>query len=1019
MSFTPNPSQKKAIEARGTNVLVFASAGGGKTTVLIERLMKRILTDRIPLEEIAAMTFTEAAASNMARRLKKALQDAHAKDPQDEFLTKQLSAISSAQISTIHSFCLRLIKEYYYVLPLSRKRAETILDEARGSLYLKEAIEKAIASADCDTRELNLLFSENLFSKDSLADVIAKILNKAGSAADPFAKLDSWIDNDVSRLEDLDPEMTDYYALNKRLLLKDALQVIEEILLTGEHAEFYPSLKEGVEKLLDTEDLREFNDMLPHILHSLPSKRKSKNSEGDSEQYKALRDELAEYFTKIAKGYDATEDLLKYHRQSLPYEKALINICKEALANYNAIKAENECLDFDDFEHYAYAILTKNDCAIAKQLKKRYKEIMVDEFQDTSEGQWSLLSLLEDNNLFLVGDVKQSIYRFRNAKPEIMISLRSDPRFEKIHLRENYRSKKNVVEFNNALFEAAMNLRRRVFTPEDVQIPAGFNADKDNSELHFVRALASEKTSSTGLRIVRAKALAQEILETAKEGIPYKEMAVILRSHYEKNEVRMALEDAGIPYFMKDNEGYFNSVAMDVLTSWFRVLEDPHDSISLAAVLSSPFYGLDDEALLTLKGTFKEYPSFREDYERLSALAEANRLSELLHELVSLRHFYDDLPEEEKTNVAYFLAAFENYCFTSLHEMIEFIEESKETQKEAAVGVSEDAPVVKIMTIHGSKGLEYDAVFFLSSHSNKQKSASSMIDIDLGVGLTVFEKPYHFLNNSLKRQAILNKDDLLDQEEYLRLLYVALTRAKKKLVILDAFNPEEAEKDLSRIASERLDFTTVIGNCGLDPQLIQTVDYTFDPEIRYVSRARAQKTELPHKDYVLEEQEEASPSDFEQHSRDLDLDALAGMNYGTRIHEILAKIDYGCPTGDKEIRAIDPQLTDEEVSRILGFANDPLIRRYTKEEIHQEYSFYLREGNRTLHGFMDFVAIGEDILLADYKTDVGADEETLIGRYQGQLNSYLDVLDKLYPQKKKKAYIYALSLKKFIEIKRS
>ncbi|MCR5299737.1 MAG: UvrD-helicase domain-containing protein [Erysipelotrichaceae bacterium] len=1019
MSFTPNPSQKKAIEARGSNVLVFASAGGGKTTVLIERLMKRILTDRIPLEEIAAMTFTEAAAANMARRLKKALQDAHRNDPDDEFITKQLSAISSAQISTIHSFCLRLIKEYYYVLPLSRRRAETILDEARGSLYLKEAIHRAVSEAQCDTRELNLLFSETLFSKDSLEKVISDILKKAQSAADPFAKLDSWAEEDITRLEDLDPELVRFYMLNKQLLLKDALQVIEDILLTGEHSDFYPSLKAGVEKLLAAEDLREFNDLLPHVLHSLPSTRKTKNG-GDSEEYKALRDELTKYFEKLADGYDSTEDLLKHQRQSLPYEKALIGLCKDALANYNAIKAENECLDFDDFEHYAYAILTKNDRAIAKRLKKRYKEIMVDEFQDTSEGQWSLLSLLEDNNLFLVGDVKQSIYRFRNARPEIMISLRSDPRFTKIHLRENYRSKKNVVDFNNALFEKAMNLRREVFTPEDAQIPAGLNADKENSELRFVRAVSTvNKTNASGLRIVRARALAQEIKEAAEEGIPYKEMAVILRSHYEKNEVRIALEDAGIPYFMKDNEGYFNSVAMDILSSWFRVLEDPEDTISLAAVLASPFYGLNDEELVQIKGGFRDYPPFREDFERLRVLSSANRLSELLHELVSLHRFYDELPEEEKTNVAYFLAAFDNYGFTSLHEMIVFIEESKETQKDAAVGVSEDAPVVKIMTIHGSKGLEYDAVFFLSSHSNSAKTSASMTDIDLGIGLTVFEKPYHFLNNSLKRQAIINKDDLLDQEEYLRFLYVALTRAKKKIVILDAFNPEDADKDLNRLASVRLDFTTVITNCGLDPRLIRTVEYAFDPELRYIPRAKAQPIELPHKDYVLQEQEEASPSDFEQHSRDLDLDALEGMNYGTRIHEILAKIDYSRPADEKTLKEIDPELTGEEVSRILSFANDPRIRKCTKEEIHQEYSFYLREGSRTLHGFMDFVAIGDDILLADYKTDVGVDEETLISRYQGQLNSYLDVLDKLYPEKKKKAFIYALSLKKFIEIKRS
>ena len=1013
-----NENQLKAVNESGSNILVFASAGGGKTTVLVERLLKRILKDHLSLNEIIAMTFTDAAAANMAKRLEKRLELELLKEPNNEFISQQIALLSNAHISTIHSFCLSILKEYYYVIGLKKSATENILDDGHRAIYLDDAVEKVLRQCD-DLRELNALFSTSAFNYDSLKMAILAIIEKADATADPIAWLSSFRHNEYQNIHDIPTNIINYYIAGLKSYLLRAMSHIEVLMeLDSLKSPSFKALYLEYEEALKEEDSETFLMNLPSLLRALPTFSKKNYKEEDAQIAKEANDSLAKVLEKLAKEYEPTPVLLKTEKIALKYTNRLIDIAIATYHNFEEIKRENNVIDFNDFEHFAYQILVANDYALAKYLANKYKEIMVDEFQDTSSSQWSIISLLANNNLFLVGDIKQSIYRFRNAKSSIMQSLKENDDYIKIHIRQNYRSKANITAFNNELFNSLMNLNTNDFDEEDYQLSELDSQFIDNIPVTYVKGYLKENDELTDKQL-RARILAEEIVKDHNNGTAYKDMAIILRSHKEKPEIRDMLERYQIPYFIKENEGYFNCQAMDVLLSFFKLVLDPSDHMALIGVLSSPVYHLSDDELFENNHLFNISP-FNEDFAALRQLGYENHLHELTLKILALHHFYDNLPQDEKTNIDYFLLRFNSYHFSSLASMIRFIEASKEGQKESAVGIAEDAPVVKVMTIHGSKGLEYDTVYFMSTHENRARDNKIALNVDdeLGFGFNVPLDKYHHVTSTLTRRAIQLKANLENLFEYTRYLYVALTRAKHRLTIIDAYKKEKKFANPNDLLLAREGFSSYFEVLMKNSKHIEFKEVNFTSPLPSKNYRETKEIALPSCDYKAITNASLSPSSFESHNLVLDLDAIYGMEYGTKIHNVFERIDYHKSIDRGYIKTLDDSLSDSAIDAILYFTKHDLIAYLKPDKIYQEYSYYYKDNDDIYHGFMDFVYLGdEEILLCDYKTDIDVDEEELHKRYDAQQLSYVEALRKMYPNKEIKAYIYSLDLKQFFEVK--
>lgn len=1015
-----NPSQEKAVNLTGTNILTLASAGGGKTTVLVSRLLKRIIKDRVSLDELVAITFTNAAALNMQKRLEKKLREASAANPNDIFIKDQISKIADANISTIHSFFLNIIKEYYYVIGLEKMQTNNILDSGRKALFLNKAFDETIEKEE-NLYDINHQLTASFFSFDTLHDICLAVLNKAISFSDPYAWIESVKSYPISKLSELNPKiMATYMQDIKNHLIIAGGRLDKMIELNTKHNDNLLVLKKEIDEALVEDDYQFFLNKLNLILVKIPTLTVKKDDKDDislvvqAEKYKKYRSDLLEVFKKIASKLDKPSTIIESHNNSIPLEKAIFDLSMKVYQKFMEIKKENHCIDFDDFEHYASEILKANNYEIANKLKNQYKEIMVDEFQDTNDAQYAIIKMIANNNLFLVGDVKQSIYRFRKAKPSIMKSLKDDPSFVKIHIQNNYRSNTNIVRFNNTLFEKIMNIYQKDVDESDIQITL------ENQAINNEPILFKVTEDKENLALLLANTIHDLV---SKENKKFGDIAVLVRSHAHKKKIKEAFKNYNIPYFVSDTEGYFSSLSIDIIESYFKLLLDKRDNISLATILLSPLYNMSDEELATNKGNWWNInDNFKKDYYELKKLASLNKIDEILYYILDINDFYlEHLSKQEKDNVDNLLNNLDNFNTFTITDFISYIEDTSESQKENASTISEDADVVKVMTIHHSKGLEFDTVILYSDIANRQNGNGDIatIDDEFGLGISYITNDEGVTSTTIKKKAHIAKDNIEDILEFQRLLYVALTRTRKRLIIVDAFKEDdESKKDplnLSLIYS-RKGFTSYILSAmkDYDDMIIQRED-TLEIKKPFPYIAPISGT-IPHKEYSFNKSEDIAPSSLESYRSTLKLDGNKGSDYGTLVHEIFENIDFDADNSFEELKHKYPSIPDSAINSIITFINNPIISNAKKGEIYQELPFYLKNDDTLTHGYMDFVAIKDDeIILIDYKTDSGIKEKDFIDRYANQLNSYKKVLKEIY-KKDVKAYIYSVKLSIFIEM---
>ena len=856
--------QKKVIDLRDRDILVSAAAGSGKTAVLVERIVNRICVDNPPvdIDRMLVVTFTKAAAAEMRERVSRAIDSLKEQKPDDENLQRQSTLVHNALITTIDSFCLFVVQNNFAQLNLDPDFR--IGDQAELKLMLKDALAQVFEDnyAREDNEEfINLIDTYSKGRNDSaVRQMVEDIYYKAGSSSWPRKWMNSLLRlydiKSAKQLEDSEiiKEIVDY----SRVLLEEAVQ---ELTMAKDLASATPGLEKYALTL--SEDIALFDGMadvtgyvgMQEFLNKISFGRiavirKFDGDEKKKERVKSMRDATKKKVDGIKQKYFGMSIELMYEQleRQRPFVKELIRLSLEFYDAMEAVKTRKRVFDFSDIEHFALRILvdeqTLEPTETAREFSKHFEEIMIDEYQDSNQVQEDILTAISREhqgvgNMFMVGDVKQSIYRFRMARPELFMEkyntyTSDDSAHQRIDLHKNFRSRNEVLDFTNDIFYKIMAADLgNVQYDDDAALYPGASYPKETMrpELLLVdykdedlSEIIEDKVQIEALLIAnRIRSLMENGMVTDKKtgqlrAVQYRDIVILSRSVATwGNTVAAVLKDCDIPAHVESNTGYFSSYEIQVILSMLRILDNPLQDIPMAAVLASPIVGMDDEELAQIRSAFKgvsfaqaalsamagedgyedeKLKAFALVFERLRGAVADTPIHELLYRMLDETGFYryaSAMPagKRRRQNIDMLIemaAAYEKTSYKGLFHFVRYIDiqQKYEIDYGEADTAGENDDVVRIMTIHKSKGLEFPVVFVsgLGKGFNTQDTKSDLVIHEkLGLGLVEKTKSPRTKRPSLIRNEIESRIKMENLGEELRVLYVALTRAKEKIIL--------------------------------------------------------------------------------------------------------------------------------------------------------------------------------------------------------------------------------------------
>lgn len=1040
--------QTQAIMTTGRNVLVSASAGAGKTGVLVERLTKRAVKDRIRISRIVAMTFTQAAAEEMKKRLAGRLNDEYnaSTDPEEKhFLSQQLAGLQSADITTIDSYCLKVIKKYYSTIGLDPRTAQNILDEGTSGIYMRQAFDSVLSQLieerPEEAKTLLEYFSARSEDTDVVFEAVKSINRTAQAGMDPHGWYEHAIEmySPVRTLSEINPDILNAFYAGIRYRLESMLSCLKTMKVLS-----------ADEKKVKPETLREEEVMITNCLNHLNEGRyesyrstladlalHSTSACGPNVEYSSIRKKLNDTKTDLLKTAYPEKILIEDHNDMYPIVRLLVETAEQTWETFSAIKRANACMDFTDMERFAYEILMKNSGSVASIIRDSLDEILVDEFQDTSELQNAIITAISNgHNVFRVGDVKQSIYRFRQAKPELMRSLMDDPDTEQITLRHNYRSKDSIVRFTNLLFSKIMNIEgcRDTYGEADTVSIGENNAYQMEEKLNpvvFAKITDIRKTDPD-FDPKRAKAdwISSHILHMMKNdpSLRFSDFAVLVRSHADKGIIRSSFESYNIPYDIDGRDGFYQSGTALTVLSLVHVMLDRDDELHLLASLTSPFGGYSDEELAQLKirhgsvkkGMEKEHPEFFTTVENLRRTAETRDIPAMLTKMACTNGYYDRLTSKDQANFDFLFEKAVNAQFDSLLAFLQVMEAGQDEKSSEAMSRGKDDDAVIATTIHQSKGLQYKIVFLWGTSSNRFNDAGSPVIVNdrLYLGISHNTLPYYAKRPTIERMAVEYATGLEDVEEFVRLLYVAVTRAESRLYLVDCLKEDFEDMDLN--VSFLLSRKGITGTMDIplhdEPVLYRTEEVTDIVHDKAEALPSRYVSKLP----VFTAN--AKPLHRAMTPSSLEPDVLPSLNlqytdrgktYGTQIHEIMEKL----PDTVWDASMLEGyDLSTSEKKRILAFGNCALYRKALTMTVEKEFPFYISNGDLHMTGSMDFVAHDDhEVIIIDFKTD-RASEDQIIMKYRDQLNAYRKAAEIIWPAHTVSVYAYSFHNEKEIKI---
>ena len=1047
--------QLEAINITDVNTTVSASAGAGKTAVLVERLMKRIIKDGVSVDEIVSLTFTDAAAAEMKNRLMASLLKAYEEDPNNEYLYEQITLIPSANISTIHSFCLNLLKDYYYVLGLDPESLNNIIDEAEDLNLHKEAFNHVMEVYDTHKiADVMQIISGSAMSIERLNALIKDLITKANATTDPK----QFLYNSVSiyrkhdSIKDL-PEpfnaMLWTYHNNKFNELKNAtfalLYELDNISdeKNTEHQEMWlHEAKSLLDLMEDDLNQKEYQHYVDHFseLASIENKTITKEP-----TFKGLRDQYFEVLTELATLLFDEEEVLNQLAQNETELKYLIEMALIYNDYYKqGIKDLNK-ITFNDMETLTYELLCSNDGEIAKEVSLTISDILVDEFQDTNELQDKIIKLISNgNNIFRVGDVKQSIYRFRGAKPEIMqdlITQENSDKHQTIYLSNNFRSKESIVEYNNHFFSQLMNLPsfNSSYLENDV-VAAGTEGQKEDSvpvELHRIninKEDADSFTKSLSANEMKAHYIASKIVELydASEDKKWNRFTVLVNSHNRKIELKAAFDKANIPYFISLPDGLYTSAGVSLVVAYLKLVYDPSDKISLMAILKNLYHYSDNQITeLFLKHDKDLYKVANELNEEVLDKVNFYHLKQdsipvmsIVRDVLEIHDFYEQgMSKQNRTNLDIFIEIVTNYDKEHLgvYGLLKQIELANNARTQEGSSISSEDNVVNVMTIHNSKGLQFETVFLMSKQDNRspQSSQGYLLHPNYGLGIKSIDTKLRTQSDNIAYYLIKYFDEREAIEEEMRKLYVALTRAQKELYVVDDIKIKEDElpevMDFNEIEVAKKSYTHWMESVHHHKPSSTMIYHLEESLVLQKTDALELVQESIEKfdDYTITKQE--MMNGFKVGTLDFSQESLA-TDIGTLVHNTMEEISLDHMTYET-IKALSPTLSNYYINRIVSLGADPFFKQLISMDVYREFPFIVEVEDRRQRGIIDFFVEGEhDIYILDFKTDSLDDEVQFIERYEKQLNFYEQALSQHYTNKTIHKYIYSFKLQSFIKI---
>ena len=873
--------QEQAINEKGRNILIAAAAGSGKTAVLVERIIRKIIYEKIDIDKMLIVTFTNAAASEMRERILEAIYKKLEENPNDMHLQKQLILLNKASICTIHSFCLDVIKNNFFEIDISPNFR--IGDNSEIELLKQDVLEDIFEEKYLDQNPEFIKLIENYATyrgDEHLKEIILNIFNFIQSS--PFPE--EWLRQKVEMFNIKDINIDFSNTLWGKVLLKNYKQELENYILG------LNSIKKELDKNLE---LNKYSDIIKQDIENLqniilninlwdrtfelsnlqifnkwPSDRKIISN--IKENSKEKRDQIKKQFNRIRDSiliYDSKEANIDIKSQYYILN-SISNIVIEFQNEFSKRKKEKNIIDFNDIEHYALNILVKKDengnyiqTDIAKKYMGKFVEIAIDEYQDSNLVQEYILNKISNNkNLFMVGDVKQSIYKFRQARPELFLekyniyelekNSKDDSKGLKIKLFKNFRSRKNILDITNMIFENIMSkdLGDIEYNKEEyLNFGANYPIldDKLNNdekiELNIINTnkIDEEKNEELDEEIdneiiedvaVEAKFVSKKIVELInsdykifdkKEGyrnIKYKDIVILLRATSNQAPIyEKELSELNIPVFSDSSTEYLESVEVQTMMSLLKIIDNPTDEISLVDILRSNIGGFSDNELIKIRLSDKysnfyeallksriqveddlktKIDKFLDQLEKWREEKEYKSLDELIWNIYLDTGYYNYVGlmqngEFRQANLKMLFEKAKQYekaSFKGLFNFIKFIDKLKLSNNDlgAARLIGENENVVRIMSIHKSKGLEFPICFLCgtSKKFNMQDlNQTILLHQDIGLGPKVIDHQRTIEYNTLAKETLKEITKLETLSEEMRVLYVALTRAKEKLII--------------------------------------------------------------------------------------------------------------------------------------------------------------------------------------------------------------------------------------------
>ena len=886
--------QQQAIDLRGKSLLVAAAAGSGKTAVLVERIIQIISDENYPvnLDELLVVTFTNAAAAEMKERIGAAIQKQLLEHPMSEHLYRQSLLLHKAQIITLHAFCLEMVRQNFFRLGLDPQLK--IADETENQLLLAEALDEVLEQYYSEEEKMDafrdLVDRYGGREDEQLRDVLLRLYNMAQSMTQP----EKWLNQIASGVE------TDWFALAKQDAVRQLRAAQHNLIkavnlastdegLTGYLHHIENEYNWVTEILLALE--KNWDDAARQLVaggfERLPSAKKGTFDEDTKIQVAHFRDAAKNQIGSLRENYfsRSREEMLQEITDQQPVKALLAELVLTLMKRFGEKKSEKNLMDFSDMEHFCFQLLYETDEAtgglqfseLAQQLKNQYYEVMVDEYQDINDLQESILQAVSrENNLFMVGDIKQSIYGFRMANPQLFAekyaSFPTEQSAEetlavcrRLDLNRNFRCRRNVVDGVNEVFARLMNgrdgdllydehaalvygadypdvLEGQQPVPEQIHMlvltqtadnedDASDDAEQPLSAMEEEGILLCREMQ----KLIEEKAQVYDKRLQGYRDITWRDMVILLRSPKAAGTVyARILKEAGIPAAVDTGEGYFAAWEIQIILSMLHIIDNPLQDLPLLAVLKAPFFQFSEEELAQLRllaprGYFynclvkaaeeenqitrplqQKAEAFLEQLNHWRKLARQIDLSSLIWQLYKDTGFYeytgalrDGVQRQANLRALHERArAYEKTSFKGVFLFLRFLEQMQDNHAdlEPARILSDNENVVRIMSIHKSKGLEFPVVFIggLGKRFNMQDIQQDfLLDKDYGLAFSVVDGELEIKYHTIAQKVLRQKKRMEALQEEKRVLYVAMTRARERLYLIGSCKDPANKQEIS------------------------------------------------------------------------------------------------------------------------------------------------------------------------------------------------------------------------------